>query len=679
VGSPSTPRSADCIALIALVAIGCSSSPAPPRSSLDARGGRVSQATELLWSIEGRASECSVARPTLLSDAQRSRLATFRARSRTGSLGYVLGQELELPRIASFASCTVTGHGQAARVMRLRFSRPIEAHERGAILDALPFEARWGDEPCEGRCWPPRVAELVAHDTLEIAMPVELGVIAPGDVRTTLARELTSRPNLLEASVVALAGTEATAIELIEVVPRGLELSRSLRGEPGSSLTWESLLAAFGDSRLPPEAASLRLRGAVPERLWAFPWPMVDAWITDEQLASERARRLSQRDRVVPLGQIDLDSRAAIRRQIGARARAASVSRDAGQRRSLSLERTALLERLFELDEDVAAVGAAIAIHLELGDFAAARALAGRAYALRPDDPSVRDAFVSSAPDLASLEDVLTAIRPELRDASRRELAAATLSARSAGVGFATVEQSHRGLAASAPRVVATPATDEIPNDALAEAAYLLLRGMGAGPTSTMTLRLEGPLRENAPVGQDLFAVRWPRGELLAWVTVPTREPMVTRLQWMSSLLRAQLPERGEVRLAAWSVDDAGAERSLSLRLSLEPGRARLTGSSLRLGARCWSAMARDVLRPARGLETTTFPAPTITLVLSPDLEARVRARLEGTRQPRRERLRCASEGGQLTCTGEGGPEEILELLSIVAVETVRAHLAPDG
>ncbi len=684
--SRSTPRSADAIGpsgplcLIALVAVGgCIGTHTAPRSSSEERGARVSQAVELLWSIEGRASACTITRPSLLGDARRRELARFRARSRAGSLGYVLTREGDspLPRVSSYVSCLTGGREDARQVTRVRFSRTIEAGDRAGILDALPFEARWGDEPCEGRCWPPRTVEIVAPDTIEIAMPLEL--LTPrgeSDVRVLVTRELAERPNILELTAIDIVGTGVTAVELLETAPRGLVLARGLRGELDRQLAWDAFLAALGDAGLDPGGSGVRFRGGIAEQFWPLPWAMVQARIADEELATARTLRLALRDRIVPMAQIDRDAPEALRRQAGARARAATVSRDEDARLTWSRERAELLERLFELTEDVVALSTAIGLLGEIGDVRSAHALARRAFELLPDEPNVREAFVSSAPDLDALRAALATTRPDLDEASLDRVARTAWSARAQGIGFVTVEGSHRTLRSVAPRPLASTPPEELPIDGLAEVLYLLLRAQGQSASATFTLRAEGGLRPDGPSGHDLLAVRWGEGDALAWATVPVASPTLQRLRWTSALLRAQLPERGEVTLSAWLRDDAGLERSLSLRLALEPARARLVAASLRLPAATWTALGRAVLRPVSTLEGTRFPMPVLRLALPPETITVLRARLESRREVRLWGVRCEDDSTALTCRGEDGPDGLLELLVEIAKETL-PHDAP--
>jgi hypothetical protein len=662
--------------LIALVATsGCTSAQTTPRTSSEVRGARVSQAVELLWSIEGRASACTITRPTLLSDARRRELARFRARSRAGALGYVLSREGDsaLPRVSSYASCLTGGREDARQVTRVRFSRAIEPADRAGILDALPFEARWGDEPCEGRCWPPRTVEMVGPDTIEVSMPLEL--LTPRgetDVRVLVTRELAERPSILELTAIEIVGTGITAVELLETAPRGLVLARGLRGELDRGLAWEPFLAALGEVGLDAGGSGLRLRGPVAEQYWPLPWAMVQARIADEELATARTLRLALRDRIVPLAQIDLDAPEALRRQAGARARAAVVSRDAQARQTWSRERATLLERLFELTEDVVALSTAIGLLGEIGDAAAAHGLARRAFDLLPDEPNVREAYVSSAPDLEALAAALARARPDLDAAALERLARAVLEARGRGIGFATVEGSHRTLGALAPRPAAPVPAEEVPLENLAEVAYLLLRADGMRASATFSLRVEGELRADAPPGNDLLAVRWGEGEALAWATVPVASPTLQRLRWTSALVRAQLPERGEVTLSAWLRDETGLERSLSLRVAIEPARARVIAASLRLPARSWAALGRTALRPVATLETTRFPTPILRLSLPPEVTAVLRARVESRTHVQLAGVRCDDEPATLLCRGEDGPEGLLELLVEVAKEALR-------
>jgi hypothetical protein len=241
------------------------------------------------------------------------------------------------------------------------------------------------------------------------------------------------------------------------------------------------------------------------------------------------------------------------------------------------------------------------------------------------------------------------------------------LGARARGIGFATVEASHQTLRSVAPRPLAATPAEELPIDGLAEVLYLLLRAEGQRPSATFALRVEGALRADAPFGHDLLAVRWGQGESLRWATVATESTTLQRLRWMSALLRAQLPEHGEVTISAWLRDDAGLERSISVRVALEPARARLVGASRRLRAPSWVALARDVLRPVSSLEVTRFPAPVLHLALAPEIVARVRARLENRLAAGLGGVRCGQEAATLTCTGEEGPEGLLELLVHVA------------
>ena len=684
--SPSTPSFAEPLrllptgGLIALVAIGCASNTHDtPRSSPDGRGALVSQNLELLWSIEGRASACTLTRPTLLSDARRRMLARFRARSRAGALGYVLSREGDspLPRVSSYVSCLTGGRDDAQQVTRVRFSRAIHESDRADLLDALPFEARWADEPCEGRCWPPRTIELVSPDTIEISMPLDL-LTARGetDVRVLVTREIAERPSIVELTAIEIVGSGTTAVELLELAPRGVTLARGLRGEPGPDVQWEGFLAALGDNGLDPGGAGLRLRGSVAELFWPLPWALVEARIADEELATARTLRLALRERIVPIAEIDLDAPDALRRQAGARARAVTLSRDAEERRRWSRERAQLLERLFELTEDVVALGTAIGILGEIGEIESAHALARRAFELLPEEPNIREAFVASAPDLASAAAAVRSVRPDLGEREAAELSRAAVAARALGIGFHTVEESQRTRAAVAARPSAPTATEELPIDGLAEVAYLLLRASGESARTTSSIRLEGPLRPDAPRGHDTVALRWDDSEHAVWASVPTPSPTLQRLRWTSALLRAQLPEHGEVTLSAWLRDAAGVEHSISLRLTVRLARVTLAGASLRVAAAQWTALARDALRPVASLETTRFPLPVLRLALPTEVRAAVQTRVAAAGQLRA--VRCSDEAGSLTCIAEDGPEALLELLVEVARLELRSHVGSE-
>jgi len=651
------------LATVTAVALGCT----PAATAVSFRQPARSLALDLLWSIEGHATECTLVRAAILSDRRRSLLADYRPQAR---LGYVLPDSRTGPRVGAYVSCVVGDESGARAISRLAFSRPVQDEERDAIAASLPFDARWLDRPCEEGSCGTRTIELVRPDVLEIVGALHVGVqTSSPDVRRALAEEVATRDAIVEITVAQVEGTRAHVLESLERGPRGIAVTQRVvdRDDFWTPAHDAAELARF-DALGGDPLAGFRMRGDVFERYLPIPWALVEMAVADLQIA-ERARvRRASRDRVVPIDEIDLDSPQAVQRQAGARAIATRVTHDPERRRRLQQDRATLLTRLFELTEDGDAVVEAIELLLALGAIEQARALASAAVLVARDRPGVRGALVHAvALDAGLLDGAIASLRPELSAEERATLAAATPAAVALGIDWPTIERSfdvRRSTLVRAPHVV-EPVS--LPTDALAELGYLLLRAQAAqGPFAIM---VRGPLRPDAPSATGFLALRWPEpGGRATWASVPNEAPSLERLRWISSALRAQLPSRGEVDVTA-----VLGGTPITLRLLVDGADARLVASSRSLHRSSWTALARDVARPVVSLEGTRFPFPVLRLALPDATLELVARRLVAERGGLIAGGECQLEPRTLVCTGtERGPEALLDALVVVTEEALR-------
>ncbi|GAB4197861.1 MAG: hypothetical protein OHK0013_06420 [Sandaracinaceae bacterium] len=628
---------------------------------------RDGAAAALLSSIEGDASECTVVRPTLLSDRRRALLARWRERA---ALGYGW-EDPAAPRVLAYASCVVGDDEGAWLVTRVRLATPLDEQMREALIAALPFDARWTDAPCDEVSCRWRAVRAVSPHVVEIRVATQ-GYVERSrpDVRRVLGAELSSRPELIEATAVQVGGSGLLVLETLERIPRGVGLATRIVGTDERIGLAESEVVDALLARLEPRIArpelGWRVRGEAFERFLPMPWTLVEAEVGDARIERETRLRLAARDRVVPYDEIALDEPRALRRQAGARARAARVTRDPERRRTLLEERAALLARTFDLTEEVAAAADAIALWLDLGQDERARELAARAYALRPESLELRAAWVhAAAREPSTLGDVVAALRPDLSPSEREELAHAAARALPTGVGWATLEASFdTARARSALPVRVAPV--RLPTGALVELGYVLLRAQGArGP---LRVRLEGRLASDGPRAVDLLGVRWagasPGREV--WGTVASDEPTLERLRWLSTALRAQLPSfDGEpVELSVYA-----GEVAITLRLSMTAeGDAELIAASRPLATARWADLAREVARPLERLEGTRFPLPVLSLALGAHSLERARTALVPDHGGSLDGGACELRASTLVCTGrERGPEALLDVLAVVA------------
>lgn len=648
----------------AATAVGCS----PAATAVPSRAPGRSAALELLWSIEGHASECRLVRPTLLSDGRRSLLARLR---RGASDAYALPEDPAAPRVTAYASCIVGDEEGTRSITRVAYSRPLEPRDLVALREQFSLDVQWLDEPCEGGeggCGL-RAVRRVAPDVLEHVEALLVGMDASApDVRRAIATESATA---LEITVAHVLGTRANVLESVERGPRGLVLTQRILGTDDFALSEsEAIDRALARFDWPDgeHEIGFRLRGAIFERYLPLPWPMVEVAVADGAIADRARVRRASRDRVVPLAEVDLDQPRAVSRQAGARAIAARVTRDLSRRRQLEEERVTLLARLFELTQDAEAVVAAIDLLIDLGEVGRARDLALEAADIARDRPEVRDALVRSvAADGALLDAAIARLRPDVPPSDRVELVDAVRRAAADGVSWRTVEESHEVRRTTAPRAPHAIDRVTLPIDALAELGYLLLRAQGA--SGSFALRVRGGLRIGAPQHVELLAVRWPgpRDEA-TWASVRSAGPTLERLRWISSAARAQLPPRGEVDVTA-----VLGEAAVTLRLVLDGADARLVGSSWSLPQAAWSALARDVARPVVSLEGTRFPFPVLRLTLPAETRETVARRLASEEGGTIAGGQCRLDAGTLVCTGtDRGPEALLDVLVVVSEAALR-------
>ncbi|MBN8610206.1 MAG: hypothetical protein J0L92_06465 [Deltaproteobacteria bacterium] len=679
--SPSTQSFAEIgrlglVAIGVLLAHGCGSTGASRARGHGDPHTNVGAALALVWTIEGHAASCSVTRPTFFSDARRSLLARFRPEL---ALGYTLdADDPNAPRTLAFARCVVGDEHASREHTLVRFSRPLDPRDRVSIAEALPFDARWDDEPCDTLTCGWRAIRIVQPDTVLIE-----GLPRPGidtsqpDVRRLLASQLASRPESFEITVMRAESTRVVVLSSLERIPRGIaRVRRDIATREGAEQLDEGEAQALQrthDHLAPtvgPDYLGFRLRGDAFEQYLELPWSSVEASVADVDLERRMRVRRAARDRILPIAQIDLDEPEAVRRQAGARALAVRVSRDTERRLAWSTERAHLLERLFELTEDVRALLEAVSLLRELGANEAAHALAARARELVPDDLAVREAFVETA-DATTLAATLSSLRPDLDAAARSALSDAVLTGRENGASFATVEASFDVERLPAPRAGARVSAIEIPRDALAETALLLLRAEVANhPVVRFAMRVGGPLRADAARAVPQLGVRWTSDHQMRFTTVSAPVPL-SRLRWMSQSIAAQLPDHGEIQLDAFAdLDDQ--RLALSLRLRVEPARVHVIAASVALAPAVWTSLVRDVFRPALAIPGTTFPPPTLRLTLAEPLRARVASRVVGDRVGALRGGLCTMEGQVLACTGhERAADALLDVLAIIADETI--------
>ncbi|MBX7190686.1 MAG: hypothetical protein K1X94_01430, partial [Sandaracinaceae bacterium] len=572
--------------LVLVAASGCVPGAATSSLSRARTEAHTSAAMDLAWTIEGHAAECALTRPTTWSDARRSLLARFRPEL---ALGYTLdADDASAPRILGMARCVVGDERSARERTVLRFSRVLVPADRAIVADALPFESRWQDEPCDSiQCgW--RAIRAIAPDMLEIEGPPRPGIdTSQPDVRQVLAVELGRRPEIFEIVAVQLAATPMVVVSTLERMPRGVASARRIvasREVDAGLLLGEGSRVAALLTRLAPrigaEFGGFRVRDDSFEEYQPIPWSLIEVAVRDLEIEQRARARHAARDRVVPLDEIDLDEIAAVRRQASARALAARVAHEEPRRARLLDERVALLERLFELDGEVTALLEAISVLVDVPDLPRAHVVAARALEVAPDEAAVRAAFANTA-GRDEIESALARLRPDLPLAARRELASQTLAARTMGIPFATVESSFETRRAT-PSVTASRVVPvEVPREALAEMLYVLVRA--SDPTAApgaFTLRVDGALRGEAPFAHTLLAMRWSSTDGPIWATVPSPAPTLDRLRTLSTALQPQLLERGVVRLSATLRDAHGLDRTVALRVELDGVRARVIGAS---------------------------------------------------------------------------------------------------
>lgn len=641
-------------------------------------------ALALAWRIEGHAAECVLTRPTLFGDARRRLLARFRPEL---SIGYLLDVgEGGGPRLLAFARCLVGDANSAREVSALRFSRALDASDRVRVAEALPFEVRWREEPCEPATCGRRALTMTAPDTLMIEGAAREGVdTSQPDVRRLLAAEVAAHPETFEASVQRVGRSSVVVFETLERARRGVLSRRRVSasgGQDGTLRTDAALrgLLARGRTRataryLDQHAGPMEI-GADAEQVVPLPWSVIEVSVADLALEQRTRLRRAARDRVVAFREIDLDATEVVRRQAAARALAARVAHDPAQRRAWLDERARLLTQLFLLTDEVPALIEAVEVRRALGEPDAAHALALEAWALAPDHPGVRALTIETAPSLEALAAQLARVRPELDLAARTELAGGVLAAAESNVDFATVEASFATVRAGAPvAAVPVPGAIELSRSGLVEAVYLLLRASDPGRDvdAGMALRLEGTLRSDAPRGHRGVAVRWPprgRDRVERWATVVSPDTSLAQLRALSALLEVQLPRTGDVRLSAW-LGEGERGRAVSVRLDVAPGSVRLIAASRAATEAVWLGLARDALRPALGLEATRFPPPTLRVALAEPLRSRVLVRVG--EHAARIGGRCEVDADALVCVGDGrGPDALLDVLAWVAAETIR-------
>ncbi len=669
------------LTLAFVAASGCG--PGAASSSRSAREAQartsISAALDLVWTIEGHAASCSITRPTMFSDARRSLLARFRPEL---ALGYAIDPDdpADAPRSLAFARCVVGDEHASREHTMVRFSRPLTTADRERITEALPFAARWQDEPCDTLTCGWRALRLVTSDTIEIEGPPRPGIdTSQPDVRRLVASELAARPESFEITAARAGSTRIVVLYSLERMTRGIaRLRRHLSTQPGGSATLDlaetaALSVAIEElaPRVGPDHLGFRIRGDTSEEYLPLPWSTVEVSVADLDLERRTRVRRAARDRILPLTEIDLDEPRAIHRQASARALAIRVSRDTQRRVAWSRERAELLGRLFDLTEDVTAALDAVTQLRDLGDLDAAHALAARALELLPEDAAIRSAYVDTATD-ATIDATLAQLRPSLSADERRALGAGVISGRDQGLSFTTVEASFDVHRAQAPTVTTRAPGIEVPREALAELAYLLLRA--ADPERAITsfaARVDGALLADAVLGVVQLGARWPSGASASFATVPAPAPL-SRLRWISQALASQLPRAGEVRLTVFATLADGAPRAITLRLAIEGGSARVVSSSVALAPNVWTAFTRDAVRPSTAIAGTAFPPPVLRLTLAAPLRARVASRVIGDRVSGLRGGLCTLESAVLVCTGhERGPEALLDVLAIVADETI--------
>ncbi len=561
--------------------------------------------------IEGQASDCIWADASQLSASERVLFATLVP---TDAIAFE-------PQVLEYARCIVQTDDGVVETTAVRLSASHEA---------------------------PRFASPEAHwasaDTLLWSTAAPHGAPLGEDVRRSALRVLASevRPFLLLAT--SPTGTSLTLRTTYTREARGVRIATDHTGgmpdvpEADVPFAVDMLLTMLAQAT---QSFSARMQAQSLGHAAHFSWSMLQLEANDAALATPHSRARTR----LPLSAFDparLDLIRAEALQRCADARRAQGGEHAARARDCAL----FYSYLYTREERVIDAQQAVTAYRDAGLIEDAYALAERAYLDTPSDPRTHAMWIETASP-SRLAEVFARVHPEVAPEARARFVEAAPRYLSEGLTGLVLEASFLASLTPAPRAQHPMPRVELPAEALADLAYVLLLAEGAG--GSFSVRVEGDLHAEAPEVTLGIGARW-NAESNVWAA-SVSEPSLARIRPLSHALRVQLAASGRVRLSA----SLGAQR-LAWTLVSEAGHVSIEADATR---RDWMSLARDVAHPLAQLPATRFPLPSLSLTLPTETLAALSPTLASTSG-----IQCTTTPTSLTCAArEAGPDVLLGVL----------------